>query len=99
MIRRCLLGLGLTVVLLSSLLKTQAEGTGKGTEKLGVCVYGFHSFRHGFITGASKNGMNGEMLQAMVGWGSPAMQKVYNHNDPIYTKQFIDMMPDYTKQA
>jgi len=60
-------------------IRSQLEGTGKGTGKRAVVEVGFHSFRHTWVTRAKERGMDSASIQAIVGWGSPAMEKVYTH--------------------
>jgi len=60
-------------------IKTQLEGTGKGTGKRAVVEVGFHSFRHSWVSRAAENGMDSASIRAIAGWGSPAMEKVYSH--------------------
>lgn len=61
-------------------IKTQLEGTGKGTGKRAVVEVGFHSFRHTWVSKAAANPkMDSASIRAVVGWGSPAMEKIYTH--------------------
>ena len=40
---------------------------------------GFHSFRHFFVTKAKEAGIPSDVIQEIVGWGSPEMERTYNH--------------------
>lgn len=60
------------------------EGTGKGTGKRAVVEVGFHSLRHTFVTRAHEDNVDQATVQAIVGWGSPAMAKVYTHLSDEY---------------
>ena len=61
-------------------IQTHREGTGKGTGKRAVVEVGFHSFRHTWVSKAGANPkMDSASIRAVVGWGSPAMEKIYTH--------------------
>jgi integrase len=44
-----------------------------------VCEYGFHSFRHSFVSFCAKAGVPMAIVQTIVGHGSPAMTRHYTH--------------------
>lgn len=60
-------------------IRTHKFGTGPGTGKRAVVEVGFHSFRHTFVTTSEEAGIDQATVRAVVGWGSPAMERVYSH--------------------
>jgi integrase len=60
-------------------IRTHKVGTGKGTGKRAVVEVGFHSFRHTWVTTSEEVGIDQATVRAVVGWGSPAMERVYSH--------------------
>jgi integrase len=56
-------------------IRTQAEGSGARA----ACEVGFHSFRHTWVSRAAEDGVDSITVREIVGWGSPAMEKVYTH--------------------
>lgn len=60
-------------------IRLYAEGTGPGTDKRAAVEVGFHSFRHTFVTQAKHAGIDRASVEAIVGWGSPAMERNYTH--------------------
>jgi integrase len=56
-------------------IRTQAEGSGARA----ACEVGFHSFRHTWVSRAAEDGVDQITVREIVGWGSPAMEKVYTH--------------------
>ncbi len=60
-------------------IRTHKVGTGKGTGKRAVVEVGFHSFRHTWVTTSEEAGIDQATVRAVVGWGSPAMERVYSH--------------------
>ena len=56
-----------------------AEDTGKATR---ACVYGFHSFRHTFVSMAFAYGIPMPIVQAIVGHTNAAMTRHYLHIAP-----------------
>ncbi len=60
-------------------IRAHKAGTGKGTDKRAVVEVGFHSFRHTWVTTSAEAGVDPASVRAIVGWGSPAMERVYTH--------------------
>ena len=60
-------------------IRVHKEGTGKGTGRRAVVEVGFHSFRHTWVTTSAEAGVDPATVRAIVGWGSPAMERVYTH--------------------
>ena len=60
-------------------VRVHKDGTGKGTGKRAVVEAGFHSFRHTWVTTSAEAGVDPATIRAIVGWGSPAMERVYTH--------------------
>ena len=60
-------------------IRAHKVGTGKGTGKRAVVEAGFHSFRHTWVTTSEEAGIDEAAVRAVVGWGSPAMARVYSH--------------------
>ena len=57
--------------------KIHYDETGYNGRKL--VELGFHSFRHFFVTRAKEAGIPSDVIQEIVGWGSPEMERIYNH--------------------
>ena len=60
-------------------IRAHKNGTGVGTEKRAIVEVGFHSFRHTWVTISAESGVDDASIRAIVGWGSPAMAKIYTH--------------------
>lgn len=60
-------------------IRAHKPGTGKGTANRAVVEVGFHSFRHTWVTMSAEAGVDAATVRAIVGWGSPAMERVYTH--------------------
>lgn len=71
-------------------IETIRKGTGKGTGKRAVVEVGFHSFRHTWVTMSAENGMDAASIRTIVGWGSPAMEKVYTHISPEHLAEAVN---------
>jgi len=57
--------------------------------KRAVVEAGFHSFRHTFVSRSSEQGMDSASIRAIVGWGNPQMEKIYNHVSQSHLEQGI----------
>ena len=57
----------------------KSEATQKVKRARAICEYGFHSFRHSFVSFCAKAGVPMAAVQAIVGHGSPAMTRHYTH--------------------
>ncbi len=55
-----------------------------------TCVVGFHSFRHTWVTRAAEDGVDAITIREVVGWGSPAMERIYTHVSPEHVKSQMD---------
>jgi hypothetical protein len=64
------------------LFSRQADGTGAGK----ACEVGSHSFRHTWVSRAAEDGEDSITVREVVGWGSPAMEKVYTHVSPEHVR-------------
>lgn len=60
-------------------IRLHREGTGGECGKRAVVEVGFHSFRHTWATIRAANGVDSASIRAIVGWGSPAMERIYTH--------------------
>jgi integrase len=56
-------------------------------------VYGFHSFRHSFVSFCAKAGVPMPVVQAIVGHGNPAITRHYIHIGEESVKQAINALP------
>ena len=57
----------------------KSETSSNAKRAKAVCEYGFHSFRHSFVSFCAKAGVPMAIVQAIVGHGSPAMTRHYTH--------------------
>ncbi len=60
-------------------------------------VVGFHSLRHSFVTLAAEAGVDESTLMDMVGHGSPAMTRIYNHISDERKRQAVEKLPSLDK--
>ena len=51
-----------------------------------TCEVGFHSFRHTWVTRAAEDGVDPITIREVVGWGSPAMERIYTHVSPEHVR-------------
>lgn len=58
-------------------------------KKRAVIEASFHSFRHSFVSRSSEQGMDPASIHAIVGWGNPQMEKIYNHVSQSHLQQGI----------
>jgi integrase len=56
-------------------------------------VYGFHSFRHSFVSFCAKAGVPMPVVQSIVGHGSPAVTRHYVHIGEGAARQAINALP------
>lgn len=56
-------------------------------------VYGFHSFRHSFVSFCAQKGVPSAVVQAIVGHGSPAMTRHYTHIGEESIRNAIKALP------
>jgi len=56
-------------------------------------IYGFHSFRHSFVSFCAKAGVPLPVVQAIVGHGNPAITRHYIHIGEESVKQAINALP------
>ena len=56
-------------------------------------LVGFHSLRHSFVTLAAEAGVDEPTLMDMVGHGSPAMTRIYNHISDAKKKEAVEKLP------
>lgn len=56
-------------------------------------VYGFHSFRHSFVSFCAKAGVPMPVVQSIVGHGSPAITRHYIHIGEGAARQAINALP------
>ncbi len=61
--------------------------------KLKACIYGFHSFRHTFVSICAKNNVPLPIVQAIVGHNNPAITRHYIHMGEENLKQAIKTLP------
>ena len=57
-----------------------------------VVEVGFHSLRHTFVTLAKEAGLPRVVVEAVVGWGNPYMEKVYTHLSDEYLIESMKKM-------
>lgn len=79
-------------------IKLYAEGTGLGTGKRAVVRFGFHSFRHHFVTAMAECGVPRSVVMEIVNHGSPAMQAVYTHCGEEALRAGIEKLPSYKRK-
>ena len=60
---------------------------------LNANVYGFHSFRHSFVSFCAKAGVPMAVVQEIVGHKNPAMTKHYTHTGIEEAKRAINALP------
>ena len=66
----------------------------KGVQrKLKANIYGFHSFRHSFVSFCAKAGVPLPVVQSIVGHGNPAITRHYIHIGEESVKQAISALP------
>jgi integrase len=66
----------------------------KGVQrKIKANVYGFHSFRHSFVSFCAKAGVPLPVVQSIVGHGNPAITRHYIHIGEDSVKQAINALP------
>ena len=71
-------------------IRTQGE-KGNGTAVgIAVCEVGFHSFRHTWVTRSAEDGVDSITIREVVGWGSPAMERVYTHVSQEHVRSQMD---------
>ena len=58
----------------------------KGAAAKAACEVGFHSFRHTWVTRAAEDGVDPITIREVVGWGSPAMERIYTHVSPEHVR-------------
>ena len=69
---------------------TQGE-KGNGTAVgIAVCEVGIHSFRHTWVTRSAEDGVDSITIREVVGWGSPAMKRVYTHVSQEHVRSQMD---------
>lgn len=56
-------------------------------------VYGFHSFRHSFVSFCAKSGVPMPVVQSIVGHGNPAITRHYVHIGEGAARQAINALP------
>jgi site-specific recombinase XerD len=56
-------------------------------------IYGFHSFRHSFVSFCAKAGIPLPVVQSIVGHGNPAITRHYIHIGENSVKQAINALP------
>jgi integrase len=71
-------------------IETREEIKGR---KRKATVVGFHSLRHSFVTLAAEAGVDEATLMNMVGHGSPAMTRIYNHISDDRKKEAVGKLP------
>lgn len=59
-------------------------------------IYGFHSFRHSFVSFCAKAGVPLPVVQSIVGHGNPAITRHYIHIGEDSVKQAINALPQGT---
>ncbi len=64
-------------------IRTQKEGTGKGTGKRAVTEVGFHSLRHSFATICGEIGTAESVTQKLLGHSRAAMTQYYQHSNEL----------------
>jgi len=74
-------------------IKLYRDGTGT-TGKDGKHIrakveVGFHSFRHTWVSMMAEKGVDSATIQAVVGWGSPAMSRLYTHISQAHLQDAI----------
>jgi integrase len=70
--------------------KKEVEGVQR---KRKANVYGFHSFRHSFVSFCAKAGVPLPVVQAIVGHGNPAITRHYIHIGEESVKKAINALP------
>ena len=75
-------------------IKLYREGTGvigeDGKHIRAVPVVGFHSFRHTWVSTMAERGVDAASIRSIVGWGSPAMERIYTHVSQAHLKAAIN---------
>ncbi|MFZ2658553.1 MAG: tyrosine-type recombinase/integrase [Victivallales bacterium] len=66
---------------------------GKEQRLRSSCIYGFHSFRHSFVSFCANAGIPMAIVQSIVGHGSPAMTRHYTHIGTDTLKTAINSLP------
>lgn len=79
-------------------IRLYQEGTGVKGKRAKVEV-GFHSLRHTFVTMCGENGVSQAAVQAIVGWGNPAMAKTYTHVGQESLRDAIKKLPSMGESA
>lgn len=51
-----------------------------------TCTVGFHSFRHTWVSRSAEDGVDPITIREVVGWGSPAMERIYTHVSPEHVR-------------
>lgn len=74
-------------------IETVKPGTGGDTGARAVCVYGFHSLRHTYITLAAQSGTPQAILMKMAGHGSPIISQLYTHLDEGTARRTAAALP------
>ena len=74
-------------------LTTTEEVKGNIQRKQKANVYGFHSFRHSFVSFCAKAGVPLPVVQSIVGHGNPAVTRHYIHIGEESVKQAINALP------
>lgn len=65
----------------------------KGQRQNRICKYGFHSFRHSFVSFCAKAGVPLAIVQSIVGHGSPAITRHYIHIGQESIEKAIQALP------
>ena len=74
-------------------LTTTEEVKGNIQRKQKANIYGFHSFRHSFVSFCAKAGVPLPVVQSIVGHGNPAITRHYIHIGEESVKQAINALP------
>ena len=74
-------------------LETTQKVSGKGQRKQKSNIYGFHSFRHSFVSFCANAGVPLPVVQSIVGHGNPAITRHYIHIGEDAVKQAVASLP------
>ena len=70
-------------------IKTQKTAEGKKA----ICVAGYHSFRHGYVSNLHNEGVSQAIAMELVGHGSPQIHRLYTHTGEADMAKAVNSIP------
>lgn len=70
-------------------IKTQKTAEGKKA----ICIAGYHSFRHGYVSNLHDSGVSQAIAMELVGHGSPQIHRLYTHTGEADMTKAVNSIP------